>query len=206
MRVARCALLLVIALPVRPAGAKPKTPPADPPIDMAAHTIKAGDTLWKIAKQHATTVASIRTANGLKGSLIRVGTVLRVPKGPFRVLVTKGKHTLQLLQGNKTIKTYRVGLGRDKTTPSGTFTVVAKLLIPTWHDDQGRIPPDDPRNILGSRWIAFKGRIGIHGSRKVDEKNIGKNTTLGCVLMRDADVIELYDFLVVGKSTIKLAD
>ena len=86
------------------------------------------------------TVASIRKANGLKGDLIRVGTVLRVPKGPFRVRVTKSRHTLQLLQGKKTIKTYRVGLGRGNSTPSGTFAVAAKLVNPTWHNDAGRIP------------------------------------------------------------------
>lgn len=43
------------------------------------YTVKAGDTLGKIAKAHHTTVASLKAANGLKTDIIAVGKKLRIP-------------------------------------------------------------------------------------------------------------------------------
>jgi nucleoid-associated protein YgaU len=52
------------------------------------HLVVAGDTLWDIAAAHTApgedvrhTVADIRRANGLQGSLIYPGQVLQVPAG-----------------------------------------------------------------------------------------------------------------------------
>ncbi|AWB67839.1 lytic transglycosylase [Saccharobesus litoralis] len=43
------------------------------------YKIKSGDSLGKIAKQHNVTIESIRTANNLKGNMIRVGKHLLIP-------------------------------------------------------------------------------------------------------------------------------
>ena len=42
-------------------------------------TVRAGDTLWAIARRYGTTVAEIRRLNGLDGDVIRVGMQLDVP-------------------------------------------------------------------------------------------------------------------------------
>ncbi len=44
------------------------------------YTVVAGDTLYNIALRHQTTVAALRTANNIEGSLIYVGQVLKIPK------------------------------------------------------------------------------------------------------------------------------
>lgn len=43
------------------------------------HLVKAGETLTKIARQHATTVKAIRAANGLKTDRVSVGQKLKIP-------------------------------------------------------------------------------------------------------------------------------
>ena len=44
--------------------------------------VMPGDNLWKIARQHNTTIAAIMSLNGLTGDRLTVGEVLRVVPGP----------------------------------------------------------------------------------------------------------------------------
>lgn len=46
---------------------------------VVSYTVQAGDSLWKIANTHRTTVVKIRAANNLTNDLIRPGQVLQVP-------------------------------------------------------------------------------------------------------------------------------
>jgi len=43
------------------------------------YTVKSGDTLWKIAKDHGVTEKALRTANNLKTTQIKVGQKLKIP-------------------------------------------------------------------------------------------------------------------------------
>jgi lipoprotein-anchoring transpeptidase ErfK/SrfK len=181
--------------------------PAIRRIKFLTYKVQPGDSLWKIARRYATSIDAIKNANNLKRDMIRVGKKLRVPKGPFDALVTKRNHTLQLLQDGKPVKIYRVGLGKNNGTPVGSFVVTSKLVNPVWYSEEhGRIPHGDRRNVLGSRWMGFNGRVGIHGTRKTEENTIGKNMSDGCVRMRDADVKELYGFLVESKSKVTVVE
>ena len=45
------------------------------------YTVRAGDTLWELARRYQTTVEAIMQANGLTSSLLRIGQVLRIPIG-----------------------------------------------------------------------------------------------------------------------------
>lgn len=51
-------------------------PPPPPPI---TYTVKRGDTLWAIAKQHDVTIDQIKGANGLTSDTIEIGQVLEIP-------------------------------------------------------------------------------------------------------------------------------
>jgi LysM repeat protein len=44
------------------------------------HTVKKGDTLSGIARRYGSSVARIKSANGLKSDIIRDGRVLVIPK------------------------------------------------------------------------------------------------------------------------------
>jgi lipoprotein-anchoring transpeptidase ErfK/SrfK len=176
-------------------------------VKMLRYKVQPNDSLWKIARRYATTIGALKKANNLRSDLIRVGITLKVPKGPFDVRVSKAAHTLTLLQEDRPVKVYEVGLGKaDSPTPTGTYTVQNKLVNPVWYSDNGPIAPGDPRNVLGSRWIGFNGRLGIHGCRKSDEDTIGQNVSNGCVRMRTTDVEDLYNYLVAGKSKVIITD
>jgi LysM repeat protein len=61
--------------PTSPASA-PTPETSGPTVD---YVVKGGDSLWKIARDHGTTVVRLRAANGLSGDVIRPGQVLKVP-------------------------------------------------------------------------------------------------------------------------------
>jgi LysM repeat protein len=67
-------------------SARPSVAPSTPVASAApsasfrtSYTVKRGDTLIGIANKFNTTVAKLRTANGLKGSTLRIGQVLQIP-------------------------------------------------------------------------------------------------------------------------------
>ena len=47
---------------------------------MTAHRVGRGDTLAEIAQRYRVSVASLRTANRIKGHDIRPGQVLKIPR------------------------------------------------------------------------------------------------------------------------------
>ena len=59
-----------------------KTPKYTPPKRKKATTtrmVKGGDSLWIIAKQYGTTTQQIQQANGLTGTRLSIGQVLKIP-------------------------------------------------------------------------------------------------------------------------------
>ena len=163
----------------------------------AVHEVKPGDTLGKIAAAYATTIDCIKRANGLKSDVIQPGQKLKVPKGKFSIVVDKSQNQLLLTENNQFLKTYRVATGKNNSTPVGTFKVVNKIANPVWYTEGAVVPPDSPKNILGTRWLGLdiKG-YGIHGS--VDPDAMGQQVTAGCVRMRNNDVEELFAIVSVG--------
>ncbi|MGQ0562237.1 MAG: DUF5715 family protein [Gemmatimonadota bacterium] len=44
------------------------------------HEVRAGESLWSIARKHDVTVSALKAANGLRGSTIKPGQVLAIPR------------------------------------------------------------------------------------------------------------------------------
>ncbi|MDE6219361.1 MAG: LysM peptidoglycan-binding domain-containing protein [Lachnospiraceae bacterium] len=60
-------------------GADQNVPSPSPTPDTIQYVVKAGDSLWLIARKYGTTVEAIRKLNNLTGDLIRIGQVLTIP-------------------------------------------------------------------------------------------------------------------------------
>ena len=129
---------------------------------------------------------------------------LKITTAKFSIVVDKSQNTLTFKSGlpfgqetEEVVKTYTVSTGANNSTPVGTFKITTKIVNPPWFSGGRSIPPGDPRNILGSRWmgLTLKG-YGIHGT--TDDATIGTQCTQGCVRMHNADVEELYSIVPVG--------
>lgn len=169
----------------------------DPMPNSTFYIVVSGDSLYKIAKEHHTTVGLIKRMNALTDDTIYPGMKLKIITGDFLIRIDKSENVLELLLDEKPIKTYRVATGAGGNTPTGNFEIVNKLVNPTWFKAGAIIPPGSPDNILGTRWMGFDYEgYGIHGTTEPD--SIGKSVSAGCVRMLNADVEEAYATVPVG--------
>lgn len=73
---------LTTTIPAGPAASPARSLPGELGAPAAtSYRVVSGDTLGTIARRHGTTVAALRSANGISGDLIRVGDTLRIPGG-----------------------------------------------------------------------------------------------------------------------------
>lgn len=77
--------------------------PAD--LSASSHTVRRGDTLYDIARKYGTTISSLKQANGMNGSTIRVGQTLRLPNR------FNGKTTQTASAASVTMTPYKIRSG-----------------------------------------------------------------------------------------------
>ncbi|MGN0878361.1 MAG: L,D-transpeptidase family protein [Oligosphaeraceae bacterium] len=167
------------------------------------YTVKAGDVLVRIAYREKTTVQALMKLNGnLDPRRLYVGRKLAYIGGDWSIKVSKSQFLLTLYLDGTLYRIYKVGIGRDNRTPVGTFKVRDKVINPAWDSPEGRIPPSDPRNILGTRWMGLEATgdtspyltgYGIHGTTLPD--TVGTPSSAGCVRLRNEEVNDLYDVI-----------
>jgi len=161
------------------------------------YTVKAGDTLAKIAKEFNTTPEMIKECNGLKSDIIREEQELRIINGQFKIVVDLSDHTLTLYLNDRFFKEYPVGVGKGGSTPVGEYEIINKIAEPVWYSDEGVFQYGDPRNVLGTRWLGLsKPGYGIHGTW--EPETVGKDASAGCIRLYNKDVEELFKFVPVG--------
>jgi lipoprotein-anchoring transpeptidase ErfK/SrfK len=160
-----------------------------------------GDSLLKLATKHNTTIELIRRLNGLKGTTLRLGRNLKIIPGGFDVAVDKSDFRLTVTKDGLWVREFKIGLGKNGTTPVGDYVAGQKLPEPAYTKVFPHVPyGDKKRNPLGTRWITIKGEYGIHGTW--EPQAIGKEESEGCVRMLNQDVEWLYDLIVEGSSKI----
>lgn len=158
-----------------------------------AYTVKSGDSLARIARQHGVTVELLRGCNGMARDVISAGQTLIIPTGTVSLLVDKSDNVLTVLRAGQFFREYRVATGRENRTPVGEFTITDRVEKPTWWRpaDNKPIPYGDPEHELGTHWLAWSIRgFGIHGTNKPE--SIGAQASLGCVRMLNEEVAQLF--------------
>ncbi|MBU1087016.1 MAG: L,D-transpeptidase family protein [Candidatus Omnitrophica bacterium] len=168
-----------------------------PSANSIIYEVQPGDSLYKIAKQHNTNVELIQKTNNLNNSLIKPGMKLKIITSVFSLFVSKTDCLMTLKSDGELVKVYKIGIGRDNSTPVGQFKVVNRIVNPVWYKTGAIVPAGSQENILGTRWLGFsEPGYGIHGT--VDNQPIQQQKTQGCVRMMNNDVEELFVIVPVG--------
>jgi lipoprotein-anchoring transpeptidase ErfK/SrfK len=105
-----------------------------------------------------------------------------------RIEISTSKHQLKLMEGNRLIKAYPIGVGKMLTpTPFGIYTIINK-----------QRHPGGPFGVL---WMGLSRRhYGIHGTN--NPASIGKHVSHGCIRMYNHDVLELSSRVPIGTKVI----
>jgi lipoprotein-anchoring transpeptidase ErfK/SrfK len=154
---------------------------------------------------------------------IRAGDGLTLLKGPFHAIVDKNDFTMDVYLEREGlpkvfIKRFKVGLGKQGSTPEGEWTVGDKTEKQYWYAPpssglNGAIPYGSPDYALGTKglWIGLKGAegatqnfrgLGIHSTNKPD--SIGTMDSLGCIRLGDTDIDSIYKMLYPTWSTVTI--
>ncbi len=125
-----------------------------------------------------------------------------------------GERRLYLIDGDPRTpdESFPIAVGREgHETPTGRYQVEEMIEHPDFlRIDHGpprrireRVPPG-PDNPLGERWIGFiRGdgwTIGIHGTPHPEL--LGRAVSGGCIRMRNADVVRVYERVRLGTPVI----
>ncbi|MEP3481143.1 MAG: L,D-transpeptidase family protein [Fuerstiella sp.] len=161
------------------------------------YMVDFGETLEQIAAKHSVPWTYLGRLNKVTPKTLQAGQTLKVLKGPFGAVVDISKFELTVHAHGWYVRRYRIGTGKNQSTPVGNFTVKNKLENPQWYNpDGGVVEADDPSNPLGEYWLGLGDHIGIHGT--IDPDSVGKAQSRGCVHMSDTDIAEVFNLLSVG--------
>lgn len=102
----------------------------------------------------------------------------------YRIIVDLSDRMLYLLENNKVIRGFPVGIGKMLTeTPVGTYAIVNKA--------------PNPGGPFGAYWMGLsKPHYGIHGTN--DPASIGREVSHGCIRMYNQDVLQLAKMVPIG--------
>ena len=127
-------------------------------------------------------------------------------EAPGSIVIDTPHHFLFLVQEHGKAMRYGIGVGRPGFTWAGTKTITAKKEWPDWYPpvemiqrrpDLPRYMAGGPENPLGARAMYLGSTLyRIHGSN--EPWTIGTNVSSGCIRLRNADVIDLYNRVQVG--------
>lgn len=106
----------------------------------------------------------------------------------YKIIISLNKRQLSLLENEKVIKTYPIGIGKALTpTPAGHYTINSKVPY--------------PGGPYGAMWMGLsRPHYGIHGTNA--PWLIGRQVSKGCIRMHNKDVLELSRIVPLGTSVI----
>jgi L,D-transpeptidase ErfK/SrfK len=114
-----------------------------------------------------------------------------------RILVSIPDRKLAVLENDRVLRTFAVAVGAEGSpSPLGEFQVVRRLTNPAYYHPGVVIPPgaDNP---LGPRWIGLSEKgFGILGTNQ--PLSVGYAKSHGCVRLKNADIIVLFEMIRVG--------
>lgn len=182
-----------------------------------SYKVAPGDKLIQIGRVYGVPSDVLMMVNGIaSANKLAAGQTIRVLNGPFNAVITKSAYRLDLYLQDTYVRSFSVGLGQENGTPTGKWKVTDRLKNPTYYPPSSAkekkiIKPDDPKNPLGEFWVALEGiegdavgkkSFGIHGT--IEPESIGKDASMGCVRMLNADAEFIFRVMMPGKSVVTI--
>jgi len=126
----------------------------------------------------------------------------RSEEKPGTIVIDTPHHFLFLVQDNGKAMRYGIGVGRPGFTWEGVKTISAKKEWPDWRPppDMLQRRPDLPRYMAGGPENPLGARAMYLGSTVY--RIHGSNVSSGCIRLRNADVIDLYNRVQVGTKVV----
>jgi len=131
-------------------------------------------------------------------------------EAPGTIIVDTPHKFLYLVEDGGKAMRYGIGVGRPGFTWAGVKTITAKHEWPDWRPPEAmlkrqpelpRFMAGGPQNPLGARAMYLGSTdYRIHGSN--EPWTIGHNVSSGCIRLRNADVIDLYNRVKVGTKVV----
>jgi len=129
---------------------------------------------------------------------------------PGTIVIDTDHKFLYLVEDGGKAMRYGIGVGRPGFTWAGSKTITAKREWPDWRPPAAmlkrqpelpRFMAGGPQNPLGARAMYLGSTdYRIHGSN--EPWTIGHNVSSGCIRLRNADVIDLYNRVNVGTKVV----
>lgn len=171
--------------------------------------------------------AAILRANGVRAEDLKYDMSYKLIRGPFHAKVYKGEFVMDVFLQREDedlprvfIRRLPVGLGKDGSTPVGSWVVHSKMLKAPWYPPGG--DPDLPAVVYfedkanypfgpKGRFVGLEGidkitrqyktdMYGLHGT--TEPETIGTEGSRGCIRLDDEGVRFVYDVLFEGHSTV----
>jgi murein L,D-transpeptidase YafK len=136
-----------------------------------------------------------------------------LPQKADSILILKKDHVLELLQGGKIIRTYKVALGRgglapkeregDARTPEGHYIIDSRNAASHYHKALHiSYPNSEDRQRAAKLGVSPGGAIMIHGLPNgmgwIGSAHRLYDWTLGCVAVTDEEIDEIWDLVPAG--------
>lgn len=193
----------------------PEAVPNDPAT--TTYVVQSGDLLGSIARRYKVPYPFLELINGIDARRLRVGQSLKLIQGPIHARVDKSEFVMDLYvfgtDGTPAYLTsFPVGLGENDNTPLGKWRVAnGKVPNPDWRNPRTNeyFSADDPDNPIGEYWVPITGLegdavgrtgFGIHGTNEPD--SIGRNMSMGCIRLGDADIAMVFSMMAPGHSEV----
>lgn len=196
--------------------------------DPLAYTtqLRKGETLAAAVKRCGCGVPAsfIAKINGVSESYSRTGATVKMLRGPFHARISKHDFSLDVyLKSGKEmifVKRVKVALGRNDSTPLGTFRITGKAVKATWTPPKS-MRKTHPKPVKWGQKGYPLGRDGIFmGLRGIDKNtrgakgygihstnsqgSIGQARSHGCVRVGNGDIGSLYSMFTDGATTVQI--
>lgn len=179
------------------------------------HTAGINETIETVSRDYNIPVKRLLQINKINnpsnlepGERIRITTPRIVPaRLEDGLIINLPEYTVYHFEGGVVVNTYPIAIGMENwQTPKGKFTVISKIVDPTWkipprmsrkyNYDKSLIPPG-PDNPLGKYWIGLSiPHIGLHSTNRPE--TVGIAISHGCMRMYLEHAERLYNSAETG--------